>query len=37
MTDVLGIKPRPEVLPFSNLAAWLPPFWLNPAMAMTMA
>ena len=25
MTDVLGIGLRPEVLPFSNLAAWLPP------------
>ena len=37
MADALGIKLRPEVLPFSNLAGWLPPFWLSPTMAMTMA
>jgi hypothetical protein len=36
MIDVLGIRLRPEVLPFSNLAAWLPPFWLSPQMAMAM-
>lgn len=29
MTDVLGIRLKPEVLPFSNLAAFLPPYWLS--------
>ncbi len=36
MRDVLGINLKPEVLPFSNLAAWLPPFWLAPDKAMVM-
>ena len=36
MTDTLGIKLKPEVLPLSNLAAWLPPFWLNPRLAAVM-
>ena len=30
MADVLGIKLKPEVLPLSNLAAAMPPFWLAP-------
>lgn len=30
MGDVLGIKLKPEVLPLSNLAAAMPPFWLSP-------
>ncbi len=30
MADVLGIRLKPEVLPFSNLAGWLPPFLLAP-------
>ncbi|WP_417309197.1 aminopeptidase P family N-terminal domain-containing protein [Devosia sp.] len=30
MTDVLGITLKPEVLPMSNLAGALPPFWLAP-------
>ena len=30
MTDVLGIRLRPEVLPLSNLAGAMPPFWLSP-------
>ena len=34
MQDVLGIRLRPEVLPFSNLAAWLPPYLLRPRRAM---
>jgi hypothetical protein len=36
MTETLGIRLKPEVLPFSNLAAFLPPFWLarNKAMAV---
>jgi hypothetical protein len=36
MQNVLGINLKPEVLPFSNLAAWLPPFWLAPQRAMAM-
>jgi hypothetical protein len=36
MIDVLGIRIRPEVLPFSNIAAFLPPFWLAREMAMAV-
>jgi Xaa-Pro aminopeptidase len=36
MTDCLGIKLQPEVLPFSNLAGHLPPFILNPNRAFRM-
>ena len=34
MRDVLGIRLKPEVLPFSNIPAYLPPFWLSPHRAM---
>ncbi|MCP4380963.1 MAG: hypothetical protein GY798_06010 [Hyphomicrobiales bacterium] len=34
MADVLGIRPRPEVLPFSNLAGFLPPFFLSPSRVL---
>jgi Xaa-Pro aminopeptidase len=34
MADVLGINLRPEVLPLSNLAGYLPPLWLAPQRAM---
>ena len=34
MTRQLGIELRPEVLPFSNMAAALQPFALNPSFAM---
>ena len=34
MADVLGIRLKPEVLPFSNLPAYLPPFWLAPQKAL---
>ncbi|RAP62350.1 hypothetical protein AXW85_32840 [Pseudomonas aeruginosa] len=34
MQEVLGIRLRPEVLPFSNLPDYLPPFWLAPHKAM---
>jgi hypothetical protein len=30
MRQELGIRLRPEVLPLSNMAAVLPPFWLRP-------
>jgi hypothetical protein len=36
MQEVLGIKLKPEVLPFSNIAGWLPPYWLSPELAMAM-
>ncbi len=34
MRDVLGIRLKPEVLPFSNLAAHLTPYLLNPYLAL---
>jgi hypothetical protein len=37
MREVLGIKLKPEVLPFSNIPAYLPPFWLSPRQAMRVA
>ena len=37
MNDALGIDLHPDVLPFSNLAAHLPPFLLRPDLAMTVA
>ena len=37
MRDVLGIRLKPEVLPFSNIPAYLPPFWLSPQRAMRVA
>jgi len=36
MADRLGIELHPDVLPFSNLAAHLPPFLLRPDHAMTL-
>lgn len=36
MTEQLGIRLKPEVLPLGNIPAWLPPFWLAPHMAMAM-
>lgn len=36
MADQLGIHLKPDCLPFSNIAGWLPPFWLSPDQAMTM-
>ena len=37
MRHSLGIKLRPEVLPFSNIPAYLPPFWLSAQRAMRVA
>ena len=37
MDDALGIALHPDVLPFSNLPAYLPPFVLSPDRAMTRA
>ena len=36
MTGTLGIRLAPEVLPFSNIPAYLPPLVLSPNMAMRM-
>jgi hypothetical protein len=37
MADALGIDLHPDVLPFSNMPAYLPPFLLRPDRAMTVA
>jgi Xaa-Pro aminopeptidase len=37
MTGSLGIELHPDVLPFSNIPAWLPPFVLRPERVMTLA
>ena len=37
MREALGIDLHPDVLPFSNIPAWLPPFALRPDLAMTLA
>ena len=37
MSDVLGIALHPDVLPFSNIPAYLPPFLLRPDHVMTLA
>jgi hypothetical protein len=36
MRDVLGIRLKPEVLPFSNIPAYLPPFLLSPRRVMAI-
>jgi len=36
MGHVLGIRLKPEVLPFSNIPAFLPPFWLSRDSAMVV-
>ena len=36
MGDVLGIRLKPEVLPFSNIPAFLPPVWLARDTAMAV-
>jgi hypothetical protein len=37
MADALGIALHEDVLPFSNIPAYLPPFQLRPDRAMTIA
>jgi hypothetical protein len=37
MAEALGIELHPDVLPFSNIPAWLPPFLLQPERIMTLA
>ncbi len=36
MAEALGIALKPEVLPFSNIPAYLPPFLLRPTRVMTI-
>ena len=36
MAKALGIVLNPEVLPFSNIPAYLPPFLLRPTRVMTI-
>jgi Xaa-Pro aminopeptidase len=36
MRDALGIELHPDVLPFSNIPAYLPPYLLRPDWVMTM-
>ncbi|MBN2112898.1 MAG: hypothetical protein JW785_02085 [Acidimicrobiia bacterium] len=37
MEEALGIRLHRDVLPFSNIPAYLPPFLLSPHLAMTLA
>jgi len=37
MATRLGIELHPDVLPFSNIPAWLPPFLLDTGQAMSLA
>jgi len=37
MEESIGIRLRPDVLPFSNIPAYLPPFLLRPDRVMTLA
>jgi hypothetical protein len=36
MEEELGMSLRPEVLPFSNIPAYLPPYLLSPRSAMRL-
>jgi hypothetical protein len=36
MQEALGVELHPDVLPFSNIPAYLPPFLLGPQRAMTL-
>jgi len=35
MEEELGIRLKPDCLPLSNIAGWLPPYWLSADQAMT--
>jgi len=37
MQDALGLELHPDVLPLSNIPAWLPPYLLDPSRAMVLA
>lgn len=36
MAEVIGINLKPEVLPFSNIPAYLPPYMLSPGRVLTV-
>lgn len=36
MAEVIGINLKPEVLPFSNIPAYLPPYMLSPGKVLTV-
>lgn len=36
MTDVLGLSLKPEIVPFSNIPAYLPPFLLSPGRVLAL-
>jgi hypothetical protein len=36
MAEVIGIQLKPEVLPFSNIPAYLPPYMLSPQRVLTV-
>ena len=36
MHEVLGIRLKPEVLPFSNIPAYLPPYMLSPRRVLVV-
>ena len=36
MKDIIGIKLKPEILPFSNISAYLPPYMLSPDKVLTL-
>ena len=36
MSRALGLRLQPEVLPFSNMPAYLTPFFLSPELAMVV-
>ena len=37
MADALGIELHPDVLPLSNIPAYLPPFLLRPDRVLSLA
>ena len=37
MADELGIRLKPETLPFSNMAGYLTPYILSPDLAFTLS
>lgn len=37
MAEVIGINLKPEVLPFSNIPAYLPPYILSPEKVLMVA
>ena len=37
MDESLGIRLKPDCLPLSNIAGWLPPFWLMPGQVMALS